>query len=180
MFATPAAKSDPASPRLAAKSSSEKPSSGAPSPGPTGRVSASATDTVVEDTYRDALAYLGTRRAAGHLDSDIALKAADQLGHRYRERHGETADDPRKRAPQAADQIRMELTGKTLQCLNSESQRLGALLGGLRRPDHQLPAGWEQEIIASTTRLDAIASRISELARSYTRTTADPISDPRR
>jgi hypothetical protein len=174
MFAAPAAKSDgKASPPV-----ETAPSSGAPAPVPT--AGAPATDAVVEDTYRDALAYLGARRAAGHLDSDLALKAAEQLGHRYRERREETADDARKRAAQAAHQIRSELAGSALQALDIESQRVSAVLAGLRRANLQPVAGWEQEVIASATRLIAIATRIAELARSHTRAAADSFSTPRR
>lgn len=172
MLATSAVKSDPASPLV-----KETPP-GAPVATPTAGTSASARDAAVEDAYRGALAYLGARRADGHLDSDLALKAAEQLGHRYRENHGEAADERRQRATRAAHQIRSELTGNAFQALGNESQRIGALLAELRRRDGQHLAGWEQDVIASATRLNAIATRVADLARSHIRATADSASSP--
>jgi hypothetical protein len=44
------------------------------------------TQGAVLGVYADALVLLGKRRATGHLDSDLAIKAAQRLGRVYRER----------------------------------------------------------------------------------------------
>lgn len=76
---------------------------------------------------------------------------------------------PREHAVRVALQIRSELASSSAMALDIESEWLGAFLETLRCPDHQPPEGWEAEVVASVARLNTIATRIADLARSHMR-----------
>lgn len=79
---------------------------------------------------------------------------------------------PGEHAARVALQIRSELAESSAAALDIESEWLGAFLETLRCPDHQPPEGWESEVITSVARLNAIATRIADLARSHIRATS--------
>jgi hypothetical protein len=165
MLTTPAPTAKPAEPATP-PSRKQAP---APPATPVAGASTPVREAAVDDAYRSGLEYLGAQRAAGRLDSDLALKAAEQLGHRYRERRAETVDGARRRA---AQQIHAELVGEAFPAFDAEARRLGALLAELRRPDHQPSPGWEQEVIAAAARLNGVITRVADLARSHASTHA--------
>jgi hypothetical protein len=78
---------------------------------------------------------------------------------------------PREHAARVALQIRSELADSSAAALDIESEWLSAFLETLRCPDHQPPQGWEAEVVTSVARLNAIATRIADLARSHSRVT---------
>jgi hypothetical protein len=81
---------------------------------------------------------------------------------------------PREQTGRVALQIRSELADSSAAALDIESEWLAAFLETLRCPDHQPPAGWEAEVIASVARLNTITTRIADLARSHGRMTGSP------
>jgi hypothetical protein len=153
--------------------------------------------------YAAALTVLANEQAAGQLDKDLADAAAKSLGQAYRERHpvnSSGADEERirtaVRAESAAYRIREELVGSgqhgakdndlssnlnaavsdLLQCLTAvrkHSDSANKRNSGQPILDQRLPSGWERAVIDSVARIQAISSRIGELAQAHAKAVKD-------
>lgn len=152
--------------------------------------------------YAAALTLLGNEHAAGRLDKDLAVAAAQSLGHVYREKHlvnSGGADGERSRkavqAESAAYRIREELVGSgqhgtknnLLSDLDAAVSDLLQRLTAVRqhsdianrrnsgRPiqDKRLPSDWERAVIDSAARIQALTNRMGELAQAHAKAVSD-------
>lgn len=155
-----------------------------------------------EAPYAAALTVLANEQAAGRLDKDLADAAAKSLGQAYREKHLSNsggADEERirtaVRAESAAYRIREELVGsgehdakdnlssdldaavsdllQRLTAVRKHSDIANRRNSGQPIQDQRLPSGWERAVIDSVARIQAISSRIGELAQAHAKAVSD-------
>lgn len=151
--------------------------------------------------YATAIALLANEQASGRLDGDLAAAAARSLGHTYREKHltdsGAIAERSRKaiQTESAAYRIREELVGSDtrgaqgslLSSLDTSISELRRHLIAMRRDgesanrrnngrpiqDQSLPSGWERSVVESTVKIEAIITRMNQLAQAHEKAVSD-------
>jgi hypothetical protein len=151
--------------------------------------------------YAAALTLLGDEQASGQLDGDLASAAAKSLGQTYRKKHlsgNEGIAERSRKALQtesATYRIREELVGSgghgaedsLLSSLDAAISDLRRQLIAVRRQgesanrrnngrplqDQRLPSNWERPVVESTVKIQAIMSRMNQLAQAHEKAVSD-------